>query len=231
MKRAEYDPERAGALCSQCPLRGQSAVIPPEGPSDASIVVVGESPALQDVKQGRPFMGPNGTKLASILEAAQLKRSQVYLTNALLCRVETPGATGAKRFDIKAYLSFLNKLNTERRKMARAAKQPFTPFPSPFACCRPRLMRELAHFERVAQERHASFDDRPNGAVVMPLGNFAAQTILGSQGIMKLRGFPARMEFVNGELTKTPTEGANEETKEERGEAEGIDYGDPKYDE
>lgn len=68
----------------------------------------------------------------------------------------------------------------------------YTPIPTPFECCWPRLRNELHWFEAEAQNRHRLHGDRPNGAIVLPLGNFAAQAVLGkTTGIMKLRGAPA----------------------------------------
>lgn len=223
-KRAAYDPVRAGARCAECPLNQQSPV-PPEGPADADLVVVGETPGFQDVKVGRPFIGPPGNKLNEILTAVGYHRSRVFLTNAILCRPEIPHETGSKRYDFKRYLAWLRKVNAANRKawsarygpeikqivkwLRQVGKNPemappewianaaarlealkFKETPTPLECCAPRMWRELKHFEEVAIDRHRLYGDRPNGAVVIPVGNFAAFAVTGRKSIMKLRGSP-----------------------------------------
>jgi hypothetical protein len=207
----------------------------PEGPSDADLVVVGEGPGLQDVKQGRPFVGPSGVKLNEILRSVGLSRERVFLTNAMLCRAEVPGLQGPKRYETKTYLAWLRKENARNRKHASqihgteikqirlwlrrvdrmlAAGEPldqqtlayidqakarldaiFIEIKSPLDCCAPRLWRELRHFEEMAIARHRDRGDRPNGAVVVPAGNFAALAVLGKAGIMKLRGSPIPVDL------------------------------------
>ena len=54
-----------------------------EGPSGASVAVVGESPGTPDIDTGRPFMGPAGEMLNRILAAIGLERHDCYLTNAV----------------------------------------------------------------------------------------------------------------------------------------------------
>lgn len=54
-----------------------------EGPPDARIVLVGEQPGDQEDRQGRPFVGPAGRLLDEALEAADIDREAVYITNAV----------------------------------------------------------------------------------------------------------------------------------------------------
>lgn len=227
-----YDPERAGALCAQCPLRGKPYV-PPEGSSTADFVLVGEGPGFNEEKQRKPFVGASGVKLNEILAEVGVRRSQVFITNAILCRPEIPGLDSARKYEVKAYLAWLRKFNVNQRRHALAqaheeikqirayirrqekliaAGEPHDahwyaaaqkrlleiepkPLPSPFDCCYPRLRRELEHFEKVAVERHRAYGDRPNGAIVIPLGNYAAKAIVGKAGIMKLRGSPIPVDL------------------------------------
>ena len=53
------------------------------GPTDANVVVVGESPGLPDADSEKPFMGPVGEFLTKILASIGLKREEVYLTNVV----------------------------------------------------------------------------------------------------------------------------------------------------
>jgi uracil-DNA glycosylase family 4 len=54
-----------------------------EGPSNATVVLIGEQPGDQEDRQGHPFVGPAGKLLDRALEHAGIERSEVYLTNAV----------------------------------------------------------------------------------------------------------------------------------------------------
>lgn len=177
-----YDPEYAGALCQRCPLYG-SKVVPPVGSPDADFVIVGEGPGANEERRGLPFIGPSGVMLDDILSKAGTDRKRAFITNALLCRADTPGVSGSKRYDLKTYLAWLRAENKRLRKQGE------TPHQSPLECCKPRLWRELQWFEAKARER-----GQPNGALVIPVGNFAAWAVVGKLGIMKLRGSPIQIE-------------------------------------
>lgn len=73
--------------CQLCPLaRGRRNPVPGEGPADAPIMFIGEGPGEQEDLQGRPFVGPAGRYLDSLLKHAGLTREQVYITNIVKCR-------------------------------------------------------------------------------------------------------------------------------------------------
>lgn len=72
-------------LCRGCPAYGK--YVPPEGPKDAEIALVGESPGKEEAEAGRPFVGAAGQRLMKILEKLGKKREEVYLTNAVKCYV------------------------------------------------------------------------------------------------------------------------------------------------
>lgn len=54
-----------------------------EGPRDAKIVFVGQSPGAQEEKVGRPFIGPAGKLLDNCMKEAGILRSSCYLTNVV----------------------------------------------------------------------------------------------------------------------------------------------------
>lgn len=54
-----------------------------EGPSDATVLVIGEVPGDQEDRQGHPFVGPAGKLLDRALVDAGIDRTQVYVTNAV----------------------------------------------------------------------------------------------------------------------------------------------------
>lgn len=174
--RPVFDARAMKANCDACPLN-DCAPVPPEGPADAAIVFVGDAPGKMEVQFGKPLVGPMGVKLDEVLWKAGLKRSQVRLTNALLCRPEVPYETGKKRYDVKEYVAWLRRENVKRRKLKQEE------IASPFDCCWPRLRREIWEADRWAWRRGA-----PNGAVVTPLSNFALKMVSGAQGILKYRG-------------------------------------------
>jgi len=57
-----------------------------EGNLNTKIVLVGEAPGEQEVLQQRPFVGPAGKNLNEFLDILQLKREDIYITNAVKFR-------------------------------------------------------------------------------------------------------------------------------------------------
>ena len=60
----------------------------PTGPHDADVMLVGEAPGVNEVKQGVPFIGESGKELDRMLHEAGLLRSDCFITN--VCRVRPP---------------------------------------------------------------------------------------------------------------------------------------------
>jgi uracil-DNA glycosylase family protein len=54
-----------------------------EGPDRARLLMIGEQPGDQEDRMGRPFVGPAGQVLDDALEAAEIDRSLVYVTNVV----------------------------------------------------------------------------------------------------------------------------------------------------
>lgn len=65
--------------CENCPFGGKQ--IGARGSTRAPIVFVGESPGVQELKQGKPFVGPSGKVLSSVIP----NNLSYYITNALQC--------------------------------------------------------------------------------------------------------------------------------------------------
>ncbi|MCS6783583.1 MAG: uracil-DNA glycosylase [Candidatus Caldarchaeum sp.] len=73
--------------CVLCPLhRGRLNAVPGEGRADAEIMFIGEGPGEDEDLQGRPFVGRSGKLLTEALEAAGLRREDVFITNVVKCR-------------------------------------------------------------------------------------------------------------------------------------------------
>jgi uracil-DNA glycosylase len=73
--------------CSGCALRSScSRVVFGEGNRQARLMLIGEAPGADEDRTGIPFVGRAGQLLDRILEAAEIKRDQIYITNVVKCR-------------------------------------------------------------------------------------------------------------------------------------------------
>jgi uracil-DNA glycosylase family 4 len=73
--------------CVRCPLhQGRTTVVFGSGNADADLMFVGEAPGMHEDLQGLPFVGRAGKLLDQLLEEVGLRRSDVFITNVLLCR-------------------------------------------------------------------------------------------------------------------------------------------------
>lgn len=61
-------------------------MIAPTGPCPAKIMIVGEAPGAEEERQGRPFVGPSGHLLDSLLHEAGILRSECFVTNVVRVR-------------------------------------------------------------------------------------------------------------------------------------------------
>lgn len=57
-----------------------------EGPTPCDVMIIGRDPGEQEDKVGRPFVGRSGQLLNELLQAAGLKREEVYISNVCKCR-------------------------------------------------------------------------------------------------------------------------------------------------
>ncbi|MDD4171374.1 MAG: uracil-DNA glycosylase [Syntrophomonas sp.] len=79
--------QNTAALCQRCRLRSTCRqVVFGEGNIEADILFIGEGPGKDEDEQGVPFVGRAGQLLSKILEASELVRSEVYITNVVKCR-------------------------------------------------------------------------------------------------------------------------------------------------
>jgi uracil-DNA glycosylase len=75
---------RTTHCCALCPNRTHA--VPGEGNPEAKLFLVGEGPGATEDAQGRPFVGQAGNLLNGILEAIEVPRDTVYITNIVKCR-------------------------------------------------------------------------------------------------------------------------------------------------
>lgn len=69
--------------CQDCPNKG--ILVPPDGPVPCPLAFVGEAPGHHEARQGKPFVGPAGIKLMSLMADIGLERKEVYITNSVKC--------------------------------------------------------------------------------------------------------------------------------------------------
>lgn len=89
--------------CSLCECR--TNIVFGEGDSRANVLIIGEAPGKNEDLQGRPFVGAAGKFLDELLEAAELKREEVYIANVLKCR--PPSNRNPRSDEIEACAPFL----------------------------------------------------------------------------------------------------------------------------
>jgi len=174
-----YDPKACGAQCDKCPLFG-AVPVPPDVGHSAKICVVGEAPGVDEIREGRPFVGASGLELHRGLTAARILKRDVHLTNVLLCQ--------PPKNELSNLLARISAENREKDKRNKAKKKayeiavkrdPTVPVPlyeeavmSPIDCCAPRLQAEV--------NQYTDF---------ITLGGVATRAITGStQSILSLRG-------------------------------------------
>ena len=72
------------ALCEECPLADRPAALT-TGPSDSDVIFVSRSPGYHEAMSGIPFAGPSGKVLDHFLGENGVKRTDIRLTNVILC--------------------------------------------------------------------------------------------------------------------------------------------------
>lgn len=75
---------KAISSCQKCPIGGlTNRAVMGEGPTDATLMIIGEQPGDQEDQHGRPFIGPAGQLLDIYLASAGIARSQAYVTSTV----------------------------------------------------------------------------------------------------------------------------------------------------
>lgn len=158
----------------------------PEGPEAPRAVLIGEEPGTNEVRYGRPQIGPSGQFLERALNRLGYLREEVYLDNALLCR---PPENDLDRFNAEVTGPENMKIKEQNRTLPREARLP--KIPTPQEACRPHVARVVDW----AAER---------GIPVIALGKLAYWAITGRRAaIEKVRGSfgeYVRMEADEGKI-------------------------------
>ena len=91
-----------------CPLKKTAKnIVFSDGNPRANIMFIGEAPGEIEDKTGKPFKGEAGKLLDKMLNAIQLNRENVYLTNIIFWR--PPGNRKPTEEEISACLPFVKK--------------------------------------------------------------------------------------------------------------------------
>lgn len=135
-------------------------MIPPKGPINARIMLVGEAPGEQEVRQNEPFVGPSGLILNQMLAEAGITRSECFITNA--CQQRAPYSK------ISNWVAEKKKDRTPAHKFFRGIH-----------CMQP-VIDGVSELERQLQLV------KPN--VVVALGGHALWALTGETSITKWRG-------------------------------------------
>ena len=74
-------------VCTECALhKGRTNAVFGVGSPATKVMFIGEGPGRDEDLQGEPFVGRSGQLLTRIIEAIDLKRRDVYITNIVKCR-------------------------------------------------------------------------------------------------------------------------------------------------
>jgi DNA polymerase len=84
---------------------GRTQVVFGAGNPNAKLMFVGEAPGGDEDRQGEPFVGAAGQLLTKIIEAIELKRSDVYIANVIKCR--PPGNRNPEPVEVATCKPFL----------------------------------------------------------------------------------------------------------------------------
>lgn len=92
-------PLREGAVAEVTPVFGrrgdtQELQIADPDPAEVKLVIVGEAPGPQENTVGRPFIGPAGQILESLIREARIDTGKVWITNAVACWPHEAGKSG-----------------------------------------------------------------------------------------------------------------------------------------
>ena len=98
--------ERELQGCQRCKLAGgRHSIVFGSGNAQADFMCIGEGPGADEDAQGLPFVGRAGQLLTKMLQAIDLSRDEVYITNVVLCR--PPGNRNPEGDEIAECMPFL----------------------------------------------------------------------------------------------------------------------------
>lgn len=105
--------------CTQCPLGklGRTNVVFGDGNPDAKLMFIGEGPGQDEDRQGKPFVGRSGKLLTKVMELAEIKRPDVFISNVVKCRPPENRKPTEKEASICTNLLLFNQIKIIRPKV------------------------------------------------------------------------------------------------------------------
>jgi len=134
--------------------------VSPSGPTAAKILIVGEAPGEEEVRQGLPFVGSSGQELTRILLEAGISREACRITN--VCAFRPPANK------IESWIETTKRPSNPSYKLHKGR------------WVHPHILEGCAQLEAEVTSCN------PN--VVVALGNTALWALTGKEGITKWRG-------------------------------------------
>jgi len=99
---------QAVSSCRECGLHtSRTHTVFGSGNQNADWLIIGDTPTVDDDKNGNPFTGQSGELLTAMLRAIKLTRQQVYITNTLKCT--TPNNREPEESELDTCLQYLHK--------------------------------------------------------------------------------------------------------------------------
>ena len=78
-----------------------------DGNNQSKIMIIGEGPGQKEDEQGKPFVGDAGILLNKMLDAIQIKRNNIYITNVVNYR--PPNTRKPEPSEINRYSNYLRQ--------------------------------------------------------------------------------------------------------------------------
>lgn len=99
----EFTTQLTAHNCTECTLAKEDnrGVVVHRGPTNASIMIVGEAPGLEEDRLGRPFVGPAGQLGDKIFTSIDINPDSVYWTNVCKCRPTAPWESSKQNYTPK----------------------------------------------------------------------------------------------------------------------------------
>lgn len=143
--------------------------VPPRGPSNARIMIIGEAPGADEEREKKPFVGGSGQELYKMLSECGIDLNECFITN--VCR----------------YRPFKNKIETLLHTKTEARKLGIPElhgiYPDPVITEGRKLL--LDEIEKVKPD------------IIIPLGNLSLWALTGEWGITNWRGSEIKSEEFN----------------------------------
>ena len=92
--------------CQKCALSlTRKNAVPGEGNHHSIVMLVGEAPGGDEDREGHPFIGRAGQLLDKIMDAVDIHRKDIFITNIVKCR--PPGNRNPSKNEIDLCLPYL----------------------------------------------------------------------------------------------------------------------------